>query len=262
MKITDFIKKKQAGQKISMLTCYDYPSAKIIAESNLDCVLVGDSVAMVVHGHNSTVMATIEMMVLHTAAVARGITQQLVISDLPFLCHRGSQTETVAHVRKLIQAGAQAIKIEGGDDDTCRTIAYLVTAGIPILGHIGLMPQSIHQYGGYKVQGKNEDQAIHLVQQAKNLENAGCSALVLECIPQHLAKKITDSLGIPTIGIGAGAVTDGQVLVWHDMLGLQQDFVPKFVKQFADVKSTVLTAINHYVEDIQHVKFPNDIYAY
>lgn len=262
MKITDFIKKKQVGEKIAMLTCYDYPSAKIISESNLDCILVGDSVAMVVHGHASTVMATIEMMVLHTEAVARGVTKQLIISDLPFLCHRLSQAQTVAHVRRLIQAGAQAIKIEGGDDDTCQTIAYLVKAGIPILGHIGLMPQSIHQHGGYKVQGKNEEQAVHLVQQAKNLERAGCSAVVLECMPQSLAKKITNSLNIPTIGIGAGAVTDGQILVWHDMLGLQQDFLPKFVKQFTDVKSMILTAVNHYVQDVQQIEFPTDLYAY
>ncbi|MGQ3888382.1 3-methyl-2-oxobutanoate hydroxymethyltransferase [Legionella sp. CNM-1927-20] len=262
MNISEFIKKKQAGEKITMLTCYDYPSAKIIAESKLDCVLVGDSVAMVVHGHSSTVMATIDMMVLHTQAVARGITQQLIVSDLPFLCHRLSQAETIVNVKKLIQAGAQAIKIEGGDEDTCRTIAYLVSSGIPILGHIGLMPQSIYQYGGYKIQGRDHEQATQLLQQAKNLEASGCSALVLECIPQELAEKITHSLSIPTIGIGAGAVTDGQVLVWHDMLGLQQDFIPKFVKQFTDAKSTLLAAINNYIQDVQRVAFPTDSYAY
>jgi 3-methyl-2-oxobutanoate hydroxymethyltransferase len=201
MKINEFIKKKQVGEKITMLTCYDYPSARIIAESKLDCVLVGDSVAMVVHGHHSTIMATIEMMVLHTQAVARGITQQLIVSDLPFLCHRLSQAETISNVRKLMQAGAQAIKIEGGDDDTCDTIAYLVKSGIPIIGHIGLMPQSINQYGDYKVQGREHEQATQLLQQAKNLEASGCSALVLECIPQVLAKKITSSLTIPTIGM-------------------------------------------------------------
>ncbi|WP_419419556.1 3-methyl-2-oxobutanoate hydroxymethyltransferase [Legionella sp. D16C41] len=262
MIITDFIKKKRAAKKITMLTCYDYPSAKIIAESKLDCVLVGDSVAMAVHGHPSTVMATIDMMVLHTQAVARAITQQLIVSDLPFLCHRLSQAETISNVKRLIQAGAQAIKIEGGDEDTCRTIAYLVASGIPILGHIGLMPQSIYQYGGYKVQGREDNQATQLLQQAKNLEAAGCAAIVLECIPQHLAKKITDSLIIPTIGIGAGAVTDGQVLVWHDMLGLQQDFLPKFVKQFTNTKTSILRAINQYIEDVQQVSFPNEIHAY
>ncbi|STX52729.1 3-methyl-2-oxobutanoate hydroxymethyltransferase [Legionella busanensis] len=262
MNINEFAKKKLAGEKITMLTCYDYLSAKIIAESQLDCVLVGDSVAMVVHGHSSTVMATIDMMVLHTQAVARGITHQLIISDLPFLCHRSSQAETIINVKKLIQAGAEAIKIEGGDDDTCRTIAYLVSSGIPILGHIGLMPQSIYQYGGYKVQGRDDEKANQLLQQAKNLEASGCSALVLECIPQALAKKITNSLSIPTIGIGAGSVTDGQVLVWHDMLGLQQDFVPKFVKQFTNSKSTVLTAINNYIQDVQQSDFPSESYAY
>lgn len=262
MKNSDFIKRKQAGKKITMLTCYDYPSAKIIAESNLDCILVGDSVAMVVHGYSSTVMATIDMMIMHTQAVARGTTKQLIISDLPFLCHRLGKAETVNQVKALMQAGAHAIKIEGGDEDTCATIAYLVTAGIPILGHIGLTPQSIHQYGGYKVQGREDAQAKDLIQQAKKLEQSGCSALVLECVPQALAKTITESLTIPTIGIGAGAATDGQVLVWHDLLGLQNDFVPKFLKQFADSKSSLLAAINQYIQEVQCLEFPNEEYAY
>lgn len=262
MKITDFIKKKQAGEKITMLTCYDYASAKIISKSNLDCVLVGDSVAMVVHGYESTVMATMDMMIMHTQAVARGISKQFIVSDLPFLCHRLTLAETVHHVKQLIQAGAQAIKIEGGDEHACHTIAYLVTAGIPIVGHIGLMPQSIYQYGGYKVQGKEEAQALHLLEQAKNLEKAGCCALVLECIPQTLSKTITESLTIPTIGIGAGAVTDGQVLVWHDMLGFQSEFLPKFIKQFVDTQSNILTAINQYVRDVQQIEYPNRNYAY
>ena len=159
MKIHDFKLKKEQQKKISMLTCYDYPSACIVAESDLDCVLVGDSVAMAVHGHNSTIMATMEMMILHTAAVARGLNKQFLISDLPFLCHRLSHTDTIQNVKKLLQAGAHAVKIEGADADVCQTIAYLVTAGIPVIGHIGLTPQSIHQLGGYKVQGKEQEQA-------------------------------------------------------------------------------------------------------
>ena len=256
MKIHDFKRKKEQQAKISMLTCYDYPSACTIAESNIDCVLVGDSVAMAVHGFDSTIMATMEMMILHTAAVARGLNQQFLVSDLPFLCHRVSHTDTIQNVKKLLQAGAHAVKIEGADADVCQTISYLVTAGIPVMGHIGLTPQSIHQLGGYKVQGKEQEQAALLLQQASRLEAAGCFALVIECVPRQLAKTITDALSIPTIGIGAGVETDGQVLVWHDMLGLQTSFKPRFIKQFAQGKDVLLTAINAYVEQVQHAHFP------
>lgn len=256
MKITDFLLKKQRAEKITMLTCYDYPSARIIAESHLDCVLVGDSVAMAVHGHATTITATMDMMVLHTEAVARGLNQQLLISDLPFLGHRESRAMTVANVKRLLQAGAQAIKIEGGDADTCDTINYLMTAGVPVIGHIGLMPQSVHQLGGFKVQGKTDSQADKLLQQALSLEQAGCAALVVECIPLSLADRITQALTIPVIGIGAGHLTDGQVLVWHDMLGLQDDFRPKFLKQFAAGKPLMLNAINDYVKQVQDCCFP------
>ena len=256
MKIHDFKRKKEQQAKISMLTCYDYPSACTIAESNIDCVLVGDSVAMAVHGYDSTIMATMEMMILHTAAVARGLNQQFLISDLPFLCHRVSHTDTIQNVKKLLQAGAHAVKIEGADTDVCQTISYLVTAGIPVMGHIGLTPQSIHQLGGYKVQGREQDQAALLLQQANRLEAAGCFALVIECVPGQLAKTITNTLTIPTIGIGAGAQTDGQVLVWHDMLGLQTNFKPRFIKQFAQGKEMLLNAINTYVEQVQEAHFP------
>lgn len=256
MKITDFKRKKTLGEKITVLTCYDYPSARIIAETHLDCVLVGDSVAMAVHGYDTTLMASMEMMVLHTEAVAKGLTQQLIISDLPFLCHRVSQADTVNNVRRLFQAGAQAVKIEGGDPDTCQSIAYLVASGIPVIGHIGLTPQSVHQLGGFKVQGKNHDQAMNLLSQATELEKAGCAALVIECVPENLAKSITETLKIPTIGIGAGANTDGQVLVWHDMLGLQSEFKPRFIKRYAQSKELMLTAINDYVEQVKAVQFP------
>lgn len=262
MKIHDFKHKKQQQAKISMLTCYDYPSARIVAESNIDCVLVGDSVAMAVHGYDTTIMATMEMMVLHTQAVARGLSHQFLISDLPFLGHRVSQAETINNVRQLLQAGAHAIKIEGADADTYQTIAYLVAAGIPVIGHIGLTPQSIHQLGGYKVQGKEQRQAAMLMQQAADLEAAGCFALVIECVPQQLAKAITQSLTIPTIGIGAGVDTDGQVLVWHDLLGLQTEFKPKFLKQYAQGKEMVLTAINSYAQQVQQAQFPTAEHAF
>jgi len=262
MRIQDFKRKKQEQQKISMLTCYDYPSACTIAESNIDCVLVGDSVAMAVHGHETTIMATMEMMILHTKAVARGLNKQFLITDLPFLSHKVSHTHTIENVKSLLQAGAHAVKIEGADPDTCETIAYLVAAGIPVMGHIGLTPQSIHQLGGYKIQGKNQEQAEHLLLQAKNLEQAGCFAVVIECVPQTLAKDITESLAIPTIGIGAGWDTDGQVLVWHDMLGLQTSFNPKFVKKYVQGKDIFLHALNTYAQQVKEIHFPNADHAF
>lgn len=262
MKIHDFQRKKQAKEKISMITCYDYPSACTVTESRIDCVLVGDSVAMAVHGHKTTVTATMEMMILHTQAVARGLNQQFLIADLPFLTHKISPSHTVQQVQRLIQAGAQAVKIEGGDADTCQTIAFLVQAGVPVIGHIGLTPQSIHQLGGFKVQGKNQLQADKLVQQALDLQQAGCFALVIECVPQQVAKTITNALDIPTIGIGAGSDTDGQVLVWHDLLGLQTDFNPRFVKNYAQGKAIFIEAINHYVQQVQQIHFPTEEHAF
>ncbi|BCA96764.1 3-methyl-2-oxobutanoate hydroxymethyltransferase [Legionella antarctica] len=262
MKILDFKRKKQEHHKISMITCYDYPSACIVAESNIDCALVGDSVAMAVHGHDTTIMATIEMMILHTQAVARGLKKQFLISDLPFLSHKCSQTHTIEHVKSLLQAGAHAVKIEGADNDTCQTIAHLVKAGVPVMGHIGLTPQSIHQLGGFKVQGKNQEQAENLLQQALDLEQAGCFALVIECVPQLLAKTITSALAIPSIGIGAGSDTDGQVLVWHDILGLQTSFNPKFVKRYANGKDLFVGALNSYVQQVQQEHFPTAEYAF
>jgi 3-methyl-2-oxobutanoate hydroxymethyltransferase len=261
MKIHDF-KRKKNQTKICMITCYDYPSARILAESAIDCVLVGDSVAMAVHGHDTTIMATIEMMVLHTQAVARGLTQQFLISDLPFLCHRASQAETIQHVKALLQAGAQGIKIEGGDMDTCNSIRYLVNSGVPIMGHIGLTPQSVHQLGGYRVQGKSQEHAQRLLAEAKALEAAGCFALVIECVPANVATFISESLDIPTIGIGAGKGTDGQVLVWHDLLGLQTELQPKFVKQFVQGKTLMLDAINKYVNQVQTEHFPSFEHAF
>ena len=262
MKIHDFKRKKQEQRKICMMTCYDYPSACIIAESKVDCVLVGDSVAMTVHGYESTVMANIDMMVMHTQAVARGLKNQFLITDLPFLSHKTSLAETINSTKKLIQAGAQAIKIEGADTDTCTTISYLVKAGIPVMGHIGLTPQSIHQLGGFKVQGKNQEEAETLLQAAIDLEQAGCFALVIECVPHHLAASITNVLNIPTIGIGAGVGTDGQVLVWHDVLGLQTEFNPKFVKKYVLGKNIFLDAINTYANEVHQVCFPQPEHSF
>jgi 3-methyl-2-oxobutanoate hydroxymethyltransferase len=262
MQLHDFKRYKLASQKIAMLTCYDYPSACILAETKVDCVLVGDSVAMTVHGHESTIMATIEMMALHTKAVARGLSKQFLVTDLPFLCHRASQSETIQAVKTLLLAGAQAIKIEGGDEDTCKTIAYLIASGVPVMGHIGLTPQSILQLGGYKVQGKETATAKALLEQAQALQAAGCFAIVLECIPSALAKVITEALDIPTIGIGAGSDTDGQILVWHDLLGLQLTAYPKFVKKYANTHSVILNAVNQYIDEVQAIHYPSLEHTY
>lgn len=262
MNIIDFKRKKELGQKISFITCYDYPSAKTIAETNIDCVLVGDSVAMTVHGHANSLQADIQMMTLHTKAVARGIGHQLIVSDLPFLSHRGSIDKVLGHVQELIQSGAHAIKIEGGDNDTLKTINYLITAGIPIMGHLGLTPQYYHQLGGFRVQGKNKSQADVLRHQALALQNAGCFGLVLECVPASLARLISQELDIPVIGIGAGVDTDGQILVWHDLLGLQTELQPKFVKEFFNGKQHMITAINSYVEEVQKNLFPTASHSY
>lgn len=262
--ILDFKRKKEQQKKIVMLTCYDHPSALMIRESeNIDAVLMGDSLAMAVHGHRTTTTATMDMMVLHTQAVDRGLNQQkFLVTDLPFLGHRISRADTVFNVRQLIQAGAQAVKIEGGDQDTCETIAFLVSAGIPVMGHIGLTTQSIHQLGGYKIQGREQKQADLLLQQAADLEAAGCFALVIECVPQQLARSITDSLTIPTIGIGAGVHTDGQILVWHDVFGLQTEFKPKFLKQYAQGKEMILAAINRYAQQVRNAEFPSEEHAF
>ena len=262
MKIHDFKCKKEQQAKISMLTCYDYPSACMVAESNIDCVLVGDSVAMVIHGYDSTVMATMDMMVMHTAAVARGLSKQFLVSDLPFLSHRGSKPCTIAHVQRLMQAGAHAIKIEGADPDVCDTIAHLVAAGVPVMGHIGLTPQHVHQLGGYRVQGKHESEADKLLIDAKALQAAGCFALVIECVPAAVAKIITNRLEIPTIGIGAGRATDGQILVWHDLLGLQTKLNPRFVKQFIQGKPILLNAMNDYAEAVRTTRFPSTEHSF
>ncbi len=262
MNVHDFIKKKQQNQKITMMTCYDYPSARIISETEIDCVLVGDSVAMAVHGHPNTLMATIDMMALHTAAVARGIEKQFIVADMPFLCHKGSRKEIIQNVTRLMQAGAHALKIEGADPDTLETIQYLIDAGVPVMGHIGLTPQALHGLGGMRVQGREQVQQQKLSEQAKALEQAGCFALVVECVPSPLSIQIRQNLQIPCIGIGAGPETDGQVLVWHDLLGIQTEFKPKFLKQFGNCKTGIKIAIQDYVREVNEGLFPSAEHCY
>jgi 3-methyl-2-oxobutanoate hydroxymethyltransferase len=261
MKIDDFGHYKKENKKITMVTCYDYTSAKILSNSSVDCILVGDSVAMVLHGFETTVSATLDMIASSIAAVRRGTPHSFIIGDLPLLSYRKNKTANVNAVTRLIQAGANAVKLEGADGNL-KLIKHLVESGIPVMGHIGLTPQLIHQLGGYKVQGKTHTAAVKLQKDCQALQNAGCFALVLECVPRALAKQISESLSIPTIGIGAGPDTDGQVLVWQDLLGLNTAFKAKFVKHFLNGEALFHQAIDEYTEAVQHGDFPGDEHCY
>ncbi|MCC6138684.1 MAG: 3-methyl-2-oxobutanoate hydroxymethyltransferase [Bdellovibrionaceae bacterium] len=249
--VPEFGKKKLAQEKISMITCYDFWSAKIINTSPIDCILVGDSVGMVMHGFDSTIPVDIHMMETHLKAVRKGAPDKLIIADMPFLAHRKGTKYTMDCVERLMRAGANAVKIEAqpGHD---KIIKHIVDSGVPVVGHIGLIPQSVNQLGGYKIQGKDNSSALRLHALAKKLEESGCCAIVLECIPENLAKRITDQLHIPTIGIGSGTDTDGQVLVLHDLLGCQNDFSPKFVTKMANVHSIVAGALSDFHDHVQN----------
>ncbi|MCC5791213.1 MAG: 3-methyl-2-oxobutanoate hydroxymethyltransferase [Legionellaceae bacterium] len=257
-----FDEKKQAKEPITLITCYDYPSAQSLANTAIDAVLVGDSVAMVVHGHSDTLQADMPMMLLHTKAVARGLAQQFLIADLPFLEHRQGIPHAIRQSRLLLQAGAQAIKIEGGDAECCALIQALTTAGIPVMGHLGLTPQSLHMLGGFRVQGRDKAPAEQIAQQAKALEQAGCFALVLECVPATLAARISAQQSIPCIGIGAGPHTDGQILVWHDVLGLHSGKLPKFVQRFAALQEETCRGISDYAQAVKERRFPQAAHSY
>lgn len=259
--ILDFQNRKNKNQKITMLTCYDYTFAKILNTSDIDTILVGDSVSQVIHGFPTTLHATIDMMALHTAAVARGASSKFIIADMPFLSTRKGIKHAVEAAGLLMKAGAQAVKIEGAKGHE-KMIQHLVESGVPVMGHLGLTPQSIHQLGGPKIQGRDEAGADSILSDSITLERAGCFSLVLECIPHALSKKITESLHIPTIGIGAGVHTSGQVLVLQDMLGLNAEFKPKFLKKYAQASEITTAAINLFVKDVQSNIFPTKEHSY
>ena len=254
MKITDFYNYRKPGRKISMITAYDYTLAALAAESAVDCVLVGDSLAMVMHGHNSTIAATVDMMALHTAAVARAVKDKLVIADLPFMSMRKGLGPAMLAVEKLARAGAQAVKAEGLEGQE-KIISHIIKSDMPVMGHLGLTPQSVNKFGGYKAQGKDPASAEKLAAQALELERLGCFALVLECVPAALAERVTAALRIPVIGIGAGPFTDGQVLVLHDLLGLYGE-PPSFVKKYLDGRRLVVAALNKYDREVKNSVFP------
>lgn len=259
--ILDFQQYKNKKQKISMLTCYDYFFAKILNTSNIDVLLVGDSLLQVIYGYPNTLYATVSVMALHTSAVARGAPNKCIVADMPFLSTRKGIKYAVEAAGNLMTSGAQAVKIEGAKSNI-RLITHLVESGIPVMGHLGLTPQFIHQLGGNKVQGRDEICANNILNDALLLEKAGCFSIVLECIPSELSKKITDTLTIPTIGIGAGQYTSGQVLVLQDMLGMQNDFKPKFLKIYTTLAEQTLSAINTYVSEVYSVTFPNKEHVY
>ncbi|MBV9575405.1 MAG: 3-methyl-2-oxobutanoate hydroxymethyltransferase [Gammaproteobacteria bacterium] len=261
MNVFDFAKKKQQNEKISMITCYDYTSARLVSQTSIDCLLIGDSVAMTMHGYKDTIPATLEMMCFHTRAVSRGAGNKFLISDLPFLSYRQSITKNIAAVQTLMQAGAHAVKLEGAAGNS-KLIRHLTESGIPVMGHLGLTLQLMHTLGGFKVQGKTQESAARIKEDALMLQEAGCFALVLECIPNPLAKEVTQSLTIPTIGIGAGPETDGQVLVFQDLLGLNIDFKPKFVKAFMNGSEQVQNTVENFIHAVKTGVFPQHEHCY
>ena len=255
--ILDFSKMKTNKEKISMLTCYDYWSAKLLSSSNVDLLLVGDSVAMVMHGYSDTLSATTDMMGLHTSAVRKGAPSSFIVTDVPFMEFRKSKSEVVETARKLMAAGASGLKGEGALGNL-EMIRFIVDSGVPVMGHLGLTPQMHNQLGGYKVQARKQAEQEALKEQALQLQNAGCFALVLECVPAALAKEVTQHLQIPVIGIGSGSDCDGQVLVLQDMLGANSDFKPKFVRSYERFSELVVSAANHFVEDVKDKSFPSE----
>ena len=261
MNIIQLKKLKKQSQPITMLTCYDTWSAKIIDKNEIDCVLVGDSVAMVMHGYDSTIYATPDMMLMHTQAVARGLTKPLLIADMPFMTYRKGLNEAVSMATRLMQVGAHAVKLEGAQGNE-RVIRHLVESGIPVMGHLGLTPQSVHQLGGHKVQGKDQLSAKRLMQDALDLQSWGCFSMVLECMPEQLAQTVTESLEIPVIGIGAGRYVDGQVLVLQDMLGCSEDFMPTFLKPFVSGGEVIHQGIAGFCQSVKKQDFPEQQHCY
>ncbi|MFO7569187.1 MAG: 3-methyl-2-oxobutanoate hydroxymethyltransferase [Smithellaceae bacterium] len=255
--VPDIKKMKTQGEKISVLTAYDYSMASLLDDCDIDMILVGDSLGMVVLGYDTTLPVTMEEMLHHTRAVSRGAHKALIVADLPFLSYQISPEDALANAgRFLKEADAQAVKLEGGRE-MAETVRKITTAGIPVMAHLGLTPQSIHQLGGYKVQGKNEDAAEKMLADAKSLEEAGAFSLVLECVPEKLAAEITRLISIPTIGIGAGVSCDGQVLVVNDMLGMYDRMTPKFVKKYANINAEIKKAVTLYISEVKQQQFPD-----
>jgi 3-methyl-2-oxobutanoate hydroxymethyltransferase len=260
--ILDLQKMKDAGQRIAMLTAYDFLSAQILDDAGIPVILVGDSLGMVMLGYDSTVPVTIDEMLHHTRAVARGAPTSLVVADMPFGTYQDGPSQALASATRFLkEANANAVKIEGGGR-MVEVTARLVEAGIPVMAHLGLTPQSVNQFGGFRVQGRSDDAKARILADARDLEAAGAFSLVLEAVPADLAAEVTAALRIPTIGIGAGSATDGQVLVWHDLLGLTSGRLPRFVKQYADLRSQITDAVKAYAHEVADAEFPGPEHTY
>ncbi len=255
-------KMKASGEPVTMLTAYDFSFAQMVDEAGVDIILVGDSLGMVVLGYETTLPVTQEDMLSHTAAVARGTKRAMVVADMPFMTYQISPEQALQNAGRLVkEAGAHAVKLEGGEP-VLDTIEKIVGAGIPVMGHLGLTPQSIHKLGGYRVQGREEETAERLKVEARDLEAAGCFSIVLEAIPSWLGKEVTEDVSVPTIGIGAGPHCDGQVLVLHDLLGIFQGFKPKFVKRYANLREEAMKALEEFVKEVREGEFPTAEYSY
>ena len=253
---------KQRGEKISMLTAYDFSMAGIVDAAGIDMILVGDSASNVMAGHETTLPITLDHMIYHATSVVRAVSRAFVVVDIPFGSYQGNSSEALrSAIRIMKESGAHAVKVEGGAEIK-ESVVRILSAGVPVMGHLGLTPQSIYKFGTYTVRAKEEDEANKLLSDAKVLEECGCFALVLEKIPAKLAKKVAETVGIPVIGIGAGPYVDGQVLVLHDMLGITQEFQPRFLRQYADLRGTMLQAVGNYIQDVKSRDFPNDKESY
>lgn len=260
--ILDIKKMKNQGEKITVLTAYDYGMASIIDESDIDIILVGDSLGMVVLGYDTTLPVTMEEMLSHTKAVARGAHKALIVADMPFLSYQTSEESAIINAGLFLKEGnAQAVKLEGGRE-VAETVRKITSSGIPVMAHLGLTPQSINQLGGYKVQGKTDMTAHRIIEDAKIMEEAGAFSIVLECIPEGLAAEVSRSIAIPTIGIGAGVHCDGQVLVVNDMLGMFERFTPKFVKKYANLNLTIKKAVKAYIQEVKDGTFPDSEHSF
>jgi len=252
------VEMKANGEKISMLTAYDYTFAKLLDNAGIDVLLVGDSASNVMAGHETTLPITLDQMIYHASSVIRGVTRALVVVDLPFGTYQSDPKKALRSATRIMkESGAHAIKLEGGKEEA-ESIRRIVNAGIPVMGHLGLTPQSIHQFGGFGLRAKEEAEAQKLKEDAKLLEQLGCFAIVLEKIPAALAEEVAKSVRIPIIGIGAGNGVDGQVLVMHDMLGMSNEFHPKFLRKYANLQEIINEAVTHYIQDVKAVEFPNE----
>jgi 3-methyl-2-oxobutanoate hydroxymethyltransferase len=255
--------KKDRKEKIVAITAYDFPVAKIVDESGVDMILVGDSLGMVVLGYENTIPVTMEEMIHHTKPVVRASKRALVVGDMPYFSFHLTQEESIANASRFLkEAGASAVKIEGASKQRLKLIETLVDVEIPVMGHVGLTPQSIYRFGQFKVRGKEIDEAKKIIQDASNLEKAGVFSVVLECIPMEVAKIITEKLKVPTIGIGAGPYCDGQILVFHDLVGYSDGYLPKFVKKYADIHQLISRAIKDYIDDVRGGRFPDSEHSY